>query len=87
MMNGFMHADPVATIVCGARSRCLTCCVELRAERKQFGQQIRQLIQGMSLSACDMIAVIYSIAAEQPKHWHSGWRLDQGLPANRENRQ
>ena len=50
------------------------------AERKQFGQPIGRF-QGVSFQIADMIT---EIDAADLLTLSSAWRLDQGLPANRE---
>ena len=64
----------------GRARRCFDYALNYVAERKQFGQQIGKF-QGVSFQIADMIT---EIDAADFLTLSSAWRLDQGLPANRE---
>jgi acyl-CoA dehydrogenase len=81
-MNEWLYATriTVATMAVGRARRCFEYALNYAAERKQFGQQIGKF-QGVSFQISDMIT---EIDAADWLTLASAWRLDQGLPANRE---
>ena len=82
VMNEWLYATriTVATMSVGRARRCFDYALQHAAERKQFGQQIGKF-QGISFQIADMIT---EIDAADWLTLASAWRLDQGLPANRE---
>ncbi len=82
VMNEWLYATriTVATMSVGRARRCFDYALNYAAERKQFGQQIGKF-QGVSFQIADMIT---EIDAADWLTLASAWRLDQGLPANRE---
>ncbi len=82
VMNEWLYATriTVATMSVGRARRCFDLGLAYAAERKQFGQQIGKF-QGVSFQLADMIT---EIDAADWLTLSSAWRLDQGLPANRE---
>lgn len=82
VMNEWLYATriTVATMSVGRARRCFDMGLSYAAERKQFGQQIGKF-QGISFQLADMIT---EIDAADWLTLASAWRLDQGLPANRE---
>ncbi|WP_425041186.1 acyl-CoA dehydrogenase family protein [Primorskyibacter sp. S187A] len=82
VMNTWLYATriTVATMAVGRARRCFDMALAYAAERKQFGQQIGKF-QGVSFPIADMIT---EIDAADLMTLMSAWRLDQGLPANRE---
>ncbi|MBT8458361.1 MAG: acyl-CoA dehydrogenase family protein [Boseongicola sp.] len=70
----------VATLAVGRARRVFYMGLQYAAERKQFGQQIGKF-QGVSFQLADMVT---EIDAADWLTLASAWRLDQGLPANRE---
>ena len=82
IMNDWLYATriTVATMAVGRARRCFEYALDYAAERKQFGQQIGKF-QGVSFQISDMIT---EIDAADWLTLASAWRLDQGLPANRE---
>lgn len=82
VMNEWLYATriTVATMSVGRARRCFEYALTHAAERKQFGQQIGKF-QGVSFQIADMIT---EIDAADWLTLSSAWRLDQGLPANRE---
>jgi acyl-CoA dehydrogenase len=80
--NTWLYATriTVATMCVGRARRVFDMALAYAAQRKQFGQQIGKF-QGVSFKLADMITAID--AADLLTLW-SAWRLDQGLPANRE---
>jgi acyl-CoA dehydrogenase len=64
----------------GRARRCFDYALAYAAERKQFGQPIAKF-QGVSFQVADMIT---EIDAADWLTLAGAWRLDQGLPANRE---
>ena len=82
VMNEWLYATriTVATMAVGRARRCFEYALHYAAERKQFGQQIGKF-QGVSFQISDMIT---EIDAADWLTLASAWRLDQGLPANRE---
>ena len=82
VMNEGLYATriTVATMSVGRARRCFDYALNYAAERKQFGQQIGKF-QGVSFQIADMIT---EIDAADLLTLNAAWRLDQGLPANRE---
>ncbi|WP_193183209.1 acyl-CoA dehydrogenase family protein [Nisaea sediminum] len=82
VMNEWLYATriTVATMAVGRARRCFDMGLAYAAERKQFGQQIGKF-QGVSFQLADMIT---EIDAADWLTLSAAWRLDQGLPANRE---
>ena len=82
VMNEWLYATriTVATMAVGRARRCFDYALNYAAERKQFGQQIGKF-QGVSFQIADMIT---EIDAADRLTLAAAWRLDQGLPANRE---
>lgn len=82
VMNEWLYATriTVATMSVGRARRCFDMALNYAAERKQFGQQIGKY-QGISFQLADMIT---EIDAAEHLTLAAAWRLDQGLPANRE---
>jgi len=82
VMNEWLYATriTVATMAVGRARRCFDMGLAYAAERKQFGQAIGKF-QGISFQLADMIT---EIDAADWLTLASAWRLDQGLPANRE---
>lgn len=82
VMNEWLYATriTVATMCVGRARRCFDLALNYSAERKQFGQQIGKF-QGISFQLADMIT---EIDAAEHLTLAAAWRLDQGLPANRE---
>jgi len=82
VMNEWLYATriTVATMAVGRARRCFEMGLSYAAERKQFGQQIGKF-QGVSFQLADMIT---EIDAADWLTLSAAWRLDQGLPANRE---
>ncbi|MEM6578228.1 MAG: acyl-CoA dehydrogenase family protein, partial [Pseudomonadota bacterium] len=82
VMNEWLYATriTVATMSVGRARRCFDMALQYAAERKQFGQKIGKF-QGVSFQIADMIT---EIDAADWLTLASAWRLDQGLPANRE---
>ena len=82
VMNEWLYATriTVATMAVGRARRCFDLALNYAAERKQFGQPIGKN-QGVSFQIADMIT---EIDAADWLTLASAWRLDQGLPANRE---
>ena len=82
VMNEWLYATriTVATMSVGRARRCFDLALNYAAERKQFGQPIGKN-QGVSFQIADMIT---EIDAADWLTLASAWRLDQGLPANRE---
>ena len=82
VMNEWLYATriTVATMSVGRARRCFDYALNYAADRKQFGQQIGKF-QGVSFQIANMIT---EIDAADWLTLSSGWRLDQGLPANRE---
>ena len=82
VMNEWLYATriTVATMSVGRARRCFDYALNYAVEREQFGQKIGKF-QGVSFQIADMITEI------DEADWltlSSAWRLDQGLPANRE---
>ena len=82
VMNEWLYATriTVATMSVGRARRCFDLALDYAASRKQFGQPIGKF-QGVSFQIADMIT---EIDAADYLTLASAWRLDQGLPANRE---
>ena len=82
VMNEWLYATrlTVATMSVGRARRCFDYALNYSAERQQFGQQIGKF-QGVSFQIADMIT---EIDAADLLTLNGAWRLDQGLPANRE---
>ncbi|MDA8740821.1 acyl-CoA dehydrogenase family protein [Rhodobacteraceae bacterium] len=82
VMNEWLYATriTVATMSVGRARRCFDYALNYASEREQFGQKIGKY-QGVSFQTADMIT---EIDAADWLTLASAWRLDQGLPANRE---
>lgn len=82
VMNEWLYATriTVATMCVGRARRCFDLALNYAADREQFGQQIGKF-QGVSFPIADMIT---EIDAADYLTLAAAWRLDQGLPANRE---
>ena len=82
VMNEWLYATriTVATMSVGRARRCFDLALSYAAEREQFGQPIGKF-QGVSFPIADMIT---EIDAADWLTLSAAWRLDQGLPANRE---
>ncbi|WP_111735679.1 acyl-CoA dehydrogenase family protein [Roseovarius amoyensis] len=82
VMNEWLYATriTVATMAVGRARRCFDLALAQAAERRQFGQSIGRF-QGVSFQIADMIT---EIDAADWLTLSAAWRLDQGLPANRE---
>ncbi len=82
VMNEWLYATriTVATMCVGRARRCFDLALDYAAERKQFGQPIGKF-QGVSFQIADMVT---EIDAADLLTLAAAWRLDQGLPANRE---
>lgn len=80
--NEWLYATriTVATMCVGRARRVFDTALPYAVERKQFGQQIGKF-QGVSFKLADMIT---QIDAADWLTLSAAWRLDQGLPANRE---
>ncbi|MGV6839204.1 MAG: acyl-CoA dehydrogenase family protein [Planktomarina sp.] len=82
VMNEWLYATrlTVAAFCVGRARRCFDLALNYAAERKQFGQPIGKF-QGVGFQIADMIT---EIDAADWLTLSAAWRLDQGLPANRE---
>jgi acyl-CoA dehydrogenase len=82
IMNEWLYATriTVAAMCVGRARRVFDLALQHAADRKQFGQPIGKF-QGVSFKLADMIT---EIDASDWLTLSSAWRLDQGLPANRE---
>ncbi len=82
VMNEWLYATrlTVAAFSVGRARRCFDYAVDYAAQRKQFGQQIAKF-QGVGFQVADMVT---EIDAADWLTLSAAWRLDQGLPANRE---
>ena len=82
VMNTWLYATriTVATMAVGRARRVFDMALDYAAERHQFGQAIGKF-QGVSFQLADMVT---EIDAADWLTLSSAWRLDQGLPANRE---
>ena len=82
VMNEWLYATrlTVAALSVGRARRCFDHALQYSAERKQFGQPIGKF-QGIGFQIADMIT---EIDAADWLTLSAAWRLDQGLPSNRE---
>lgn len=82
VMNDWLYATriTVATMSVGRARRVFDIMLDYAAQRKQFGQPIGRF-QGVGFQLADSIT---EIDAADYLTLASAWRLDQGLPANRE---
>lgn len=82
VMNEWLYATriTVAAFSVGRARRCFDYALKYAAEREQFGQKIGKF-QGVSFQIADMIT---EIDAADWLTLAAAWRLDEGLPANRE---
>jgi acyl-CoA dehydrogenase len=82
VMNEWLYATriTVAAMAVGRARRCFDLALGQAASRKQFGQAIGKF-QGVSFQLADMIT---DIDAADFLTLAAAWRLDKGLPANRE---
>lgn len=82
VMNTWLYATrlTVAAFCVGRARRCFDHALEYAADRRQFGQQIGKF-QGVSFQIADMVT---EIDAADWLTLAGAWRLDAGLPANRE---
>jgi acyl-CoA dehydrogenase len=82
VMNEWLYATriTVATMAVGRARRVMDIMTAYAAQRKQFGQPIGRF-QGVGFQLADSIT---EIDAADYLTLASAWRLDQGLPANRE---
>jgi acyl-CoA dehydrogenase len=82
VMNEWLYATriTVATMAVGRARRVMDIMTAYAAQRKQFGQPIGRF-QGVGFQLADSIT---EIDAADLLTLASAWRLDQGLPANRE---
>ena len=82
VMNEWLYATriTVAAMAVGRARRCFDLGLNYAAERRQFGQAIGKF-QGVSFQLADMVT---EIDAADYLTLASAWRLDEGLPANRE---
>ncbi len=82
VMNEWLYATriTVAAMSVGRARRCFDLALSHAAERRQFGQPIGKF-QGVGFQIADMIT---EIDAADWLTLAAAWRLDQGLPANRE---
>jgi len=82
VMNEWLYATriTVAAMSVGRARRCFDLGLDYAAERKQFGQTIGRF-QGVGFQLADMVT---EIDAADWLTLAAAWRLDQGLPANRE---
>ena len=82
LANDWLYATriTVAAMAVGRARRAFDYAVNYAAERKQFGQKIGRF-QGVSFKLADMVT---EIDAADWLTLAAAWRLDQGLPANRE---
>ncbi|MBB5701168.1 acyl-CoA dehydrogenase [Ochrobactrum daejeonense] len=82
VMNNWLYATriTVATMAVGRARRVFDMMVEYAAQRKQFGQPIGRF-QGIGFQLADSVT---EIDAADWLTLAAAWRLDQGLPANRE---
>ncbi|MEM6305439.1 MAG: acyl-CoA dehydrogenase family protein [Pseudomonadota bacterium] len=82
VMNEWLYATrlTVAAFCVGRARRCFDYALSYAAERKQFGQQIGKF-QGVSFQIADLIT---DIDASDLLTLSAAWRLDEGLPSNRE---
>lgn len=82
VMNEWLYATrlTVAAMSVGRARRCFDMGLAYAADRKQFGQPIGRF-QGVGFQIADMIT---EIDAADWLTLAAAWRLDQGLPSNRE---
>lgn len=82
VMNEWLYATrlTVAAMAVGRARRVFDLALNYAAERRQFGQPIGRF-QGIAFPLADMIT---EIDAADLLTLSAAWRLDQGLPANRE---
>ncbi|MDL2201350.1 acyl-CoA dehydrogenase [Ochrobactrum sp. 30A/1000/2015] len=82
VMNEWLYATriTVATMAVGRARRVFDMMVDYAAQRKQFGQPIGRF-QGVGFQLADSVT---EIDAADWLTLAATWRLDQGLPANRE---
>lgn len=82
IMNEWLYATriTVATMSVGRARRAFDYARDYAAERRQFGQPIGRF-QGVGFQLADMIT---EVDAADWLTLAAAWRLDQGLPANRE---
>ena len=82
VMNEWLYATriTVATMSVGRARRVFDMALAYAADRKQFGQEIGRF-QGIGFQLADMVT---EIDAADWLTLASAWRLDEGLPANRE---
>ena len=82
LMNSWLYATriTVAAMSVGRARRCFDYGLHYAADRKQFGQPIGKF-QGIGFQLADMIT---EIDAADFLTLAAAWRLDQGLPADRE---
>ncbi|GAB4354821.1 MAG: acyl-CoA dehydrogenase family protein [Kiloniellaceae bacterium] len=82
LANDWLYATrlTVAAMAVGRARRAFDYAVSYAAERKQFGQKIGRF-QGVSFKLADMVT---EIDAADWLTLSAAWRLDRGLPANRE---
>ena len=82
VMNTWLYATriTVAAMSVGRARRCFDMGLAYAAERKQFGQPIGKF-QGVGFPLADMIT---EIDAADYLTLASAWRLDEGMPADRE---
>ena len=82
VMNEWLYATriTVATMAVGRARRVFDMALAHAAEREQFGQKIGKF-QGVSFKLADMVT---EIDAADWMTLAAAWRLDAGLPANRE---
>ncbi|MEL6265276.1 MAG: acyl-CoA dehydrogenase family protein [Pseudomonadota bacterium] len=82
VMNEWLYATrlTVAAFSVGRARRCFDMALAYAAERRQFGQPIGRF-QGVGFQIADMVT---EIDAADWLTLAAAWRLDQGLPANRE---
>ena len=82
VMNEWLYATriTVAAMAVGRARRAFDLAVDHAAQRRQFGQPIARF-QGVSFPIADMIT---EIDAADWLTLSAAWRLDEGLPANRE---
>ncbi len=82
VMNDWLYATrlTVAAMAVGRARRCFDLALDYAANRKQFGQPIARF-QGVGFQVADMIT---EIDAADWLTLSGAWRLDRGLPSNRE---
>ena len=82
VMNSWLYATriTVAAMAVGRARRAFDYALHYAAERQQFGKQIGKF-QGVSFKLADLVT---EIDAADWLTLAAAWRLDEGLPANRE---